>query len=284
MPGVRARVAALFAVAAVVAVGLAVAAAAPTRTELSVYNTGWNGLSRLAGDLKAAVLSNLTEARGLDPGSTAIIAPLTRPLTPGEVEALANYTMRGGLLVVLDEEGYSTPLLEALGVGIRVQANATVLDQVFNVNGSRFHPLASTPQGGFTVALDEPRPLAVGPGAGVLLETSPYSYIDEDGDGSYTPGEPLGPVPVAAEAEAGQGRVVVIADTGAFMNHLYPANAPFIRRLVDARSLAIDQSEQLHHPLDRLRYSLNRYRASEAISIALLAAAALVSGYALRLE
>lgn len=284
MPGVRARTAALFALAALAAVGLALAAAAPTRTELSIYNTGWNGLSKLARDLNPIILSNLTEAGGLDPGSTALIAPLTRPLAPVEVEVLANYTLGGGLLVVLDEQGYSAPLLAALGVAARVEANATVLDQVYNLNGSRFHPIAEPPSGGFRVALDKPRPIEARAGVEVLLETSPYSYIDADGDGVYTPGEPLGPAPVAVTAVAGAGELVLVADTGVAMNHLYPVNAPFLRHVIGDRQPALDQSWQLRHPLDRLRHSLEAARAPEAISLALLAAAALVSGYAARIE
>ena len=284
MPGVRARSAALFAVAALAAVGLALAAAAPTSTELSIYNTGWDGLSRLATDLGPAILSNLTQASSLDPASTALIVPLIRPLTAAEVEALSNYTLSGGLLVILDEAGYSAPLLEALGVGVRVEVNATVMDQVVNLNGSRFHPLAEQPGGGLRVALDKPRPLEVTRGSDVLLETSPYSYIDIDGDGYYTPGEPLGPVPVAVRARVGLGEVVVIADTGFVMNYLYAENAAFIHAVIGDRAPALDQSVQLRHPLDRLRHSMESSKAPEAISLALLAAASLVSGYASRIE
>ena len=255
---------------------------APTSTSLSIYNTGWNGLSELNEDLQPGILSNITQVGNLDPHDTVVIAALTRPLNTLEVDELIDYVSRGGVTVILDDSGYSNIILEALGSGCRVWGGAAILDGVYRL-GSSYHPLAYW-EGGYSVALDAPRPInaSEGCGAKALLVTSPYSFIDSDHNGYYTPGEERGPHIVGVRLSVGEGALVIVGDTGIVMNQLYTRNAGFIRELIGDRTPYLDQSSQLGHFMDYIKYKIREAEAPGALALALLAAASVVSAYAAR--
>lgn len=218
----------VLAAAAAALAALAALYNAPSETPLSPANTGPSGGSLLAGlGYRPALDRGSLECR---PG-LAVIAPYDgQEWLPSWAVDCAS---RGAVVIILDERGLLGQALALLGIPIEA-SNASVLDEVVRLD-SRFEPLADfTAWGGrFTVAMGEPRPVA-GPGGGPLEAlTSPWSYVDEDGDTYYSFGEPLGPAGVAASVELDAGGVVaVVGDWDFASNRL--AGLPGNRGLLEA--------------------------------------------------
>jgi len=86
---------------------------------------------------------------------------------------------------------------------------------------------------------DEPRPVTNlsqtvrRTGATVLVRSSPFGYLDRDGDGRFDVSERLGAYPVVAVEPVGEGRVVTVSDTSLFTNALASedGNAAFLHAL-----------------------------------------------------
>lgn len=210
-----------------------------TRTDLSIYNTNWDGASRLAGDLYASdallpafsvsVQGDETEVAHrsfasfeLDPATTTllILGP-TKPPSDEEAARLARFVEDGGRLVVADDIGSGDAFLEAAGAETRFDGRA-LLDLAFAkdphfvvTTAISAHPLTA---GVDELVLDYATVLRPGPDATVLAETEGSAWLDTDLDEAKDPGEPAGPFPLIATEPVGQGTVAIVADPSLYIN------------------------------------------------------------------
>jgi len=77
-------------------------------------------------------------------------------------------------------------------------------------------------------------------GATVLVRSSPFGYLDRDGDGRFDVSERFGAYPVVAVEPVGDGRVVAVSDTSLFTNGLLDdGNAAFLRALGENRETTL---------------------------------------------
>ncbi len=243
----------------------------PTQTDLSIYNTGWNGLSRVFHDLDAHYLPSINIVMGSE-AETIIFMPLKRLIGDEEFEGLRSYLEKGGVLAIFDEEGYSNDFLSWLGAGLKVSGVA-VLDEISKYR-SRFMPLARyTENSSLTVALNVPSYLEVGGGgAEPILITSPYAYADSDGDGYYTLGERRGSFTVGARLGVGNGTLYVFSDVSMLINEMYEfkGNKVFLSALVGGRRLYVDQSHIEAGLLDKLKYRLEVIATTELSRLSII--------------
>ena len=228
---------------------------APTSTPLSPYNTGGGGSSRLVGLLGAGVF-RVSDRVPADAGTIIVLA--AGPLSGEAVERYLGFVEGGGVLVVFDEEGYANPLLSRVAPGASV-TGVRVLDEVYKY-GDRAkiraqHGLA----GGGYLRLDGASAVEAG-GAAVVAWSSMFSYLDLDGDGYYSPEEPLGWQPVAIRAGYGEGVVYVVGDLDMATNRLVgeAGNPVFLRSLVRGR-VYLDLDAVGPSRLDLAKYWLGRY-------------------------
>jgi hypothetical protein len=236
--------------------------AVPSVDDFSLENPYWNGMSSAAGGLGISARDPGAEP---DPaGTVLIIAGPDEPFSAGRVSEIASFLGSGGVVVLMDDFGEGNSLLEGLGVPVRINGSI-LLDPLF-MEKARQYPVALAPEGsgaagGARVTMDYASALEIMPGAAqkgarVLLESSAFSYLDVDGDGGHTAGEPLGPFPVAAEVPYGKGRFVVVSDSSILINSVYGisgGNAEFVRSIAGNREIVIDYGNNAASPYGSLR-------------------------------
>jgi len=216
------------ATAAAALLAAALAAAAAPEGPLYLASDSPEGLSWMLSLGAKPVYST----RDLEPGGLLIVLPGSR--LPSD--AIAGYAVNGTVLLLASPEIAGIPC--TLGEG-------RVLDEIVKAWDRRV-PLARGPLG--SAALIEPPPLHCAGPTEAILETSPFSYLDLDGDGYYTPGEPLGPFTVAARL----GNMVVSSSPSIVYNAVADYNRGLLLALAGGGPILVDQtpySDPLHRAL-----------------------------------
>lgn len=226
--------------------------ALPSTAEHSVANEGGSGLSRLARAGGASLVLSASDLGRLDPSKyVLVLSEGDRSRLP--IDSVAEFVRDGGVVVAWYGR-YSLELAERLGAPLRV-SGAPVLDEVAKY-GDRFTPLAFLEgnASGPAFALRRPRALeSAPPGVACLLATSPFSFLDEDGDGLYQVGERMGSFCVAVEVESNRGALVLFLSENSLANDLFDANRAVLGLLAPGRGIAVDQSVQAENPLELLK-------------------------------
>ncbi len=190
-----------------------------TTEDYSRHNIGWNGTSNLG----------LKEVEELPTeGILLIIAP-DKPFTSEEAGYLRAFLESGGTLIIADKDGTANPLLEALGSAMRIQpGNLSSLERdhvdprIFRVHVTGNATIFA---GIETLLVNHPAAVR---GGEALLETSPLTWDDADGDGR--PGDTFGKRVVCAR----EGNLIVLGDPGLFINAMHNENPEFIGNLQSA--------------------------------------------------
>lgn len=236
---------------AVIAALLTLASASallPPQDDFDPSNPYWNGhleFSRLVNVSTIDVMTNKP-----DPKATVlfVIGPSLN-ITEERVDAWRRFVEEGGILVLMDEFGGVNYALELLGLQVRVDGRR-MLDAVFYYNGWRIPKIMDVRGSAFTVnvsaiVMDIPSILNVtgyNPGLRVLAYSSSFSFLDLDGDGVPSKGEPVGPFPVAAELAYGEGRIILFSDSSLFINGVLGLgdNLQLLKNIVGGRLAVVD--------------------------------------------
>jgi hypothetical protein len=199
--------------------------ATTTTEEYSRYNPGWNGTSNLPAE-------EIRDLADLDPATILLILAPDQPFSPDEVGSLRAFLDAGGRLLIADEEGNANPLLADLGSSMRVRPQ-----NLSSLNRDHVNPGLFTVSvvgndtlfaGVETVRVN--RPAAV-EGGEPLLETSPFTWDDADGDGRISGSEAFGTAVVCAR----EGNLTVLGDASLFVNAMFAENPKFIENLQPIR-------------------------------------------------
>lgn len=226
-----------------VVVGVAVAGATSSAS-YGPYNDEWDGttdLRSMADDTGTRVeLAHDTATYSSVPADDAVAFVLSpdQRYRPTELARVTDFVERGGTLVVADDYGpHSNDLLRSVGTSARLDGRP-LYDVRSNYRSSAM-PVATPVDGHPFVAGVESVTLnygtAVDPGdATPLVETSEHAYLDADRDGEFGQNETLDNRTVATVESVGDGRVVVVGDSSAFINAMLdrPGNRAFVRALV----------------------------------------------------
>ncbi len=190
-----------------------------TTEDYSRHNIGWNGTSGLG----------LEEVGDPPAGATLLLIAPDKPFTEEEVGYLRTLLDSGGTLIIADKDGTANPLLAALGSTMRVQpGNLSSLERDhIDPRIFRVHVTGNTTIFAGIETLLVNRPAAI-QGGEALLETSPLTWDDTDGDGR--PGDTFGKRVVCAR----EGNLIVLGDPGLFINAMHNENPEFIGNLQSA--------------------------------------------------
>ncbi|MDD1716372.1 MAG: DUF4350 domain-containing protein, partial [Methanolinea sp.] len=214
----------------------------------SRYNTEWNGTSLLFQDLDSR---NVVFYQGgaLPPGGDSLFLILVPEgeYSETESEGIRDFLVRGNIVVLADDRRGSDPLISRISGGIRiVEGNLSSADRYYDDPSS----LMAFPQTNDTLTEGIPRILLNRPsyleGGTPVFSTSLLSWVDENGDGRLSSGEPLGRYPVVASERIGNGSLYVISDPSIFINSMQTAgkgeNEQFVLNVLSFRpNLVIDQ-------------------------------------------
>jgi hypothetical protein len=169
-----------------------------------------------------AVREPLT-AESLSSADGLVISGPFAPLPPAEVDAIASWLERGGVLVtMLHIPGPLTGLLHRLGIVhsngvIRERENVLEAEPLnFTVKTVNRHPLTEglttfSIYGSWALLNENERAI-------VIAESGSTSWVDLDGDGALGPGDAVQPFAVAVAGKIGRGRFVVFGDDAMFQN------------------------------------------------------------------
>lgn len=217
---------------------------------LSAYADGAQDLSRFRDEIAlvsrengqepAAVATSPFMLEGLaDPKEHVLfVFGVEKSYTDGETRAIREFVEAGGTLVLANDVGNANPLSQELGV---VFFDKAVLDRQSYLDNPKL-VVVDVPFAGrsFRLVLNTPSYATVVAEAGrvsVLASSSTDSFIDVDDDGEIDVRDTPGPFPLVMETTLGEGRVVVIADTGLFTNEMQAIvgfeNGAFARALAE---------------------------------------------------
>jgi hypothetical protein len=211
-----------------------------TSTDFSIYNSGWNGTSKLAvftyhlgkfvptfetrstgTDISIAQL-NLRDMN-LDPqtSSLVIIGP-TKAFSSAEGQIVGDFVRGGGKLLLADDFGSGNSLLEQMGATSRF-SNDLVMDLAFEKQPEFSVAFDFTPDpttaNVTTALLNYPSSLTVDPSnTEILARSSVGSWLDTNGDLLRQWEEPRGPFPILARETMGAGAILLLSDPSVLIN------------------------------------------------------------------
>jgi hypothetical protein len=196
----------------------------PPTGDFRTANPFWNGLATFTIQFKASELTSLESLpKTLRKETVLIIIPYEQ-FTETELEQLRNYTSTGGTLIILDDYGYGNQILSYLGLEMRFSGKP-LLDPLFSYK-NKWLPKATNftktqiTNGVNSIVLNHASTLSNTSDATILAWSSRFSFLDINGNSSWDPEEPTGPLPIAAYAKIGEGNIIVIADPSILINSM----------------------------------------------------------------
>jgi hypothetical protein len=228
---------------------LAVSAASallPPSEDYQPSNPYWNGLESFFKAVKATSINLAYEKVAPENSVLFVIGPSVN-FTQLRVEALKEYLLEGGTLVLMDETGAVNPFLSGLGLNVSVDGHP-MLDPVFYYGGWRMPKIINVVGGDLTsgvenIALNLPSTLNIkGSGLTVLAYSSSFSFLDLDGNSEPSAGEPTGPFAVAAVAAYGKGRLILFSDSSIFLNSVISLgdNLKLLHNIAGEKAVFVD--------------------------------------------
>lgn len=245
----------------------------PTVTDFSIYNPGWNGYSMLKEKLGATIIvENFEKTLNSisNPKETALITVAYKPYSMFELEAVRNYLTYGGTLILMDDYGYGNLVLNYLNTPLTIAKNSSLLDPFENFKNKKF-PKAKVVGENKYIVLNHASAIIVGKEESqikivtILAYSSPFAYLDLNGNEVWDKDEPKGPLPIAASLKYGEGTLIVISDPSIVINSMlnFENNLEFIEKLVKGKKVFIDQThmpKSLHEQLKEITFSIvNNY-------------------------
>jgi len=237
----------------------------PSNEDFRAENPFWNGISEAVSSYQISPLESLSELPPSPEGASLILIPY-QSLQSAELEVLQKFVTQGGTLFLADDYGYGNQVLEYLGLRARFSGQ-TLLDPLHNYKNGWFpridrfksHPLTSNTE---SLVFNHATCLTNVGGGDALALSSPFSFLDLNGNQTGDKDEPVGPLPVISQHNLDRGQIILIADPSIFVNSMQTigSNGGFIQGMADitAASLFIDQSHlppsNLHHTKHLLAY------------------------------
>jgi hypothetical protein len=179
----------------------------------------WNGMDRFASfvSLEPVSLQELPD----DADGTTLLVIAARTFSLEELIAFRGQLFGGGTLVIANEVNYGNQVLKYLGLDVRF-AGPTLLDPVSNHLNPNL-PVVTSLRHDFagevgTIILNQATIIEQVPLLVAVARSSPYSFLDMDGDGELDEEEPVGPFPVAARMDEHGGNLLLVADASLFIN------------------------------------------------------------------
>ena len=227
----------------------------PSNEDFRVENPFWNGIRDISANYPVLPLESLSDLPSSPQGRTLILIPYLK-YTTVELEQINSFVNRGGRLVLADDYGHGNQILEYLGLRTRF-SRETLLDPLLNYKNKQFPKITHLEPSPLTsdiesLVFNHATSLANVATVNTIALSSPFSFLDLNGNGMWEDGEPTGPLPVITCHNLGNGQIILVADPSLFINSMETTegNGSFIQNIAaTTSSLYIDQS---HLPLSEL--------------------------------
>jgi hypothetical protein len=223
----------------------AASALLPPSEDYQPSNPYWNGLESFFRAVNAA-FTNLAYEKVAPENSVLFVIGPSVNVTQQHVEALKEYLLEGGTLVLMDETGAANPILSYLGVNVSVDGHP-MLDPVFYYGSWRMpkiiNVVGDSTSGIEGIALNLPSTLNIkGSGIAVLAYSSSFSFLDLDGNSEPSAGEPAGPFAVAATMAYGKGLLIIFSDSSIFLNSVISLgdNLKLLHSIAGGKAVFVD--------------------------------------------
>ncbi len=231
----------------------------PPNGDFRVENPSWNGLSTLESKAKLISIGMFDSLPSNPKGTTLLLVPY-ESFSDSELSQLKNYVSGGGTLVILDDFGFGNQVLSGVGLKMRF-TGVPMLDPLYNYKDKWLPKIADFSNASVvanvsSIVLNHASCLNNTSEATVIAYSSTFSFLDVNGDGSWSQNEPNGPFPVVAYNQVGQGVVIAISDPSLMINGMIGLddNLQFINNVVDMQGgnpkIFVDQSHLPKEPLD----------------------------------
>ncbi len=210
-----------------------------TSADFSIFNSGWNGTSKLAvltykagkfvpnfqvrstgTDIEISQLG--LDQIDLDPVTSAlvVIGP-GKTFTSSEGAIVGDFIRNGGELLLADDFGTANSLLTGIGAVSRF-SNELVMDLSFEKQPefSVVYDLRADPSttNVSTLLLNYPSSLTISGDTKIIASSSIASWLDTNGNRLQEWGEPRGPFPIAAREHLGAGEILLLSDPSVLIN------------------------------------------------------------------
>lgn len=231
----------------------------PSIQDFMASNTMWNGIRSFSTEFGADAIESLDDLPEL-PEKTVLVAIPYLEYSDEELVELKQFVADGGTLLLMDDYGYGNSFLEYLGVDARF-TNKPLLDPLFSYKNqwlpriTDFSPEVKE-SGVEVIVLNHATSLTDVAESSVIAWSSGSSFLDINQSGAWDPGEPKGPLAVAAEFRLGKGTVALVSDPSIMLNSMVGRddNYSFIRYLTghegEQKGMLIDSSHLTKAPLD----------------------------------
>jgi hypothetical protein len=209
-------------------------------------NVGFNGTSELASKGFQVISNNFDQIlSSSNPPAVLLILGPTKQFDAANAQAIRNFVIAGGVLLLADNFGSGNGLLQQLNCPIRFDGRP-LLDTLFYTKEPTYPNVVDISNSSFTVnvntilldhatALDMPLNSS---SVTVLASSSQFSFLDTNHDGQQNSGEPSGPFPVLAGMKIGNGFLIAFSSPASFTNDLLNAadNNVLLSDIVKAES------------------------------------------------
>jgi len=195
----------------------------PTKEDFRDDNPFWNGGQELVAALEIPTLASLSEMPSLFQDSTLILIPYNS-FTEADLERIRIFVIRGGILFLADDFGWGNQVLEYLGLQTRF-AGPLMLDPLHHFKNKRLPEVRDVKEDFLTrgiehLTLNHPTALIAVDSTNMLVSSSPFSFLDYNGNGKADESEPTGSLVVMSREVLGDGQVVLLSDPSVFINSM----------------------------------------------------------------
>ncbi len=211
-------------------------------TAYSMFNTGWNGISRFArlihDEGKTVVpLLNPLDTYSVNAGTLMVVGPNTT-FTGGELKTIRNFVRDGNTLFIADDFGTGNQILRALNVPVGISKYP--LHDFFYRKDDRFI-IVVTIKNPFLarnvsrIVTDEP--------SAIIVTRKGSIYASKVAMVNFHRRQ----FPLMTEVPYGKGRIIVLADPDILTNNLFGENEAFLRNLAEYLPGPV-YVDEAHHP------------------------------------
>lgn len=200
----------------------------PAEDDYSVKNPKWNGLTNLETKYNTETINpseNLQKTIITPSQSTLLTIGPTKQFTPKETKNIEKFLKNGGRIILADDYGSANNLLKQLNVSIRF-SNLMIRDPIFKLKNSKLPTINNIKKSNLTenvssIAFNYGTVLEnLGTGTNILASSSERSYLTENAKAEYEQSMSVGPFPVMARKNIGDGQLVLLSDSSVFINSM----------------------------------------------------------------
>lgn len=241
----------------------------PSIQDFMAGNTMWNGVRDFLQSFNIEEIDTLEYIPDTPEDMVIITIPYIE-YSEDDITSLLSFLSKGGTLVLLDDFGFSNPILEKLSLDVRFSGEL-LLDPLFCYNNQHFPKITDFNSTSINkdieqVILNHATVLLNANNTDIIAWSSPTSFLDTDESGDWNSNEPKGPFPVAAKISFDRGMLILASDPSLVINSMVNRNNNFnfIKALIDyngqGKGILFDTSHLSKTPLDISKSWLTKTR------------------------